>query len=122
MRDLGRSTCPSTAELGCGIPAMELGGLEPPTSWVRSRRSLALTFACFAGFSSPRWPGARGRFSASFRPFRLDRAKEAGFWPDLPSNRAYVHRRLGVTSGHLRFALLGVAGCHSPPFTVNAPQ
>ena len=23
----------------CGLPAMELGGLEPPTSWVRSRRS-----------------------------------------------------------------------------------
>ena len=24
---------------GCGARAMELGGLEPPTSWVRSRRS-----------------------------------------------------------------------------------
>jgi hypothetical protein len=32
-----------------GLP-MELAGLEPATSWVRSRRSLALSLACWLGF------------------------------------------------------------------------
>jgi hypothetical protein len=33
-----------------GILRVELAGLAPATSWVRSRRSPALSFACFQGF------------------------------------------------------------------------
>jgi hypothetical protein len=45
---------------------MELGGLEPPTSWVRSRRPPALSFACLQGFPrcgrAPSPPRAFGQF------------------------------------------------------------
>ena len=34
-----------------GVLRVELGGLEPPTSWVRSRRSLALNLPCLQRFS-----------------------------------------------------------------------
>jgi hypothetical protein len=33
-------------------PMVELGGLEPPTSWVRSRRTFALSLACLQGFAA----------------------------------------------------------------------
>jgi hypothetical protein len=56
---------------------MELAGLEPATSWVRSRRALALILACLQGL---RRGGARSeaRISASFRPFRLGSGQRNG--------------------------------------------
>ena len=48
---------------------MELVGLEPATSWVRSRRSLALSLACLQG-TQPRPPIAMGLgFVRSLREF-----------------------------------------------------
>jgi hypothetical protein len=39
LRPPTRLTAERKIAQSCGIRAMELGGLEPPTSWVRSRRS-----------------------------------------------------------------------------------
>ena len=40
IKRISRSGQQKTPRFG-GLFLMELGGLEPPTSWVRSRRSLA---------------------------------------------------------------------------------
>jgi hypothetical protein len=56
--------------LGMRFPAMELGGLEPPTSWVRSRRALALSLACLQGFAAVE-ARPEARISGPLRPFRL---------------------------------------------------
>jgi hypothetical protein len=50
---------------------MELAGLEPATSWVRSRRPPALSLACLRGFRGGRGPVRGLHFSASFGPFAL---------------------------------------------------
>jgi integrase len=50
-RILGHASV-STNRLRAGGFAMELAGLEPATSWVRSRRTLALSLACLRGFRS----------------------------------------------------------------------
>jgi hypothetical protein len=57
---------------------MELAGLEPATSWVRSRRSPALSVACLQGFSQRRKPGPWPALSANFRPFRLGSGQRNG--------------------------------------------
>jgi hypothetical protein len=71
-----------------GILEVELAGLEPATSWVRSRRSPALSLACLQSFY-----GLEARSEARlFRPisahFGWDRAKETPFWPDLGGDAA----------------------------------
>ena len=60
---------------------MELAGLEPAASWVRSRRSPALSLACLQGFRSRGGPvGGLGFWLISAR-FRWDRAKNRLFGP-----------------------------------------
>jgi hypothetical protein len=63
---------------------MELAGLEPATSWVRSRRALALTLGYLRGFRGG--PAAAPDFPPVSAHFGWDRAKEAPFWPDLGSS------------------------------------
>jgi hypothetical protein len=62
---------------------MELAGLEPAASWVRSRRSPALSLACLRGFRGGGGPVRRPGFGLISAHFGWDRAKERGLWPDL---------------------------------------
>jgi hypothetical protein len=59
-----------------GVPGVELAGLEPATSWVRScaRPELRL----FAGFPRRRTSGLTPSLSASVRPFRLGSSQRNG--------------------------------------------
>src|SRR5215217_2165585 len=66
-----------------GILDMELAGLEPATSWVRSRRPPALSLACLQGFRGGRGPAEAPRFRLGSAHLGSDRAKERALWPDL---------------------------------------
>jgi hypothetical protein len=85
-RAAGCGNRPRNAEIrsAAGILRMELAGLEPATSWVRSRRALPLSLPCLQGLSRCWRPGLRSTISASFRPFRLGSGQGTGLWPDLP--------------------------------------
>jgi hypothetical protein len=62
---------------------MELGGLEPPTSWVRSRRSPASNPALCRHFPICRGSKRGRQFRANSARLGRDRAKGATLWPDL---------------------------------------
>jgi hypothetical protein len=64
-----------------GVLGVELGGLEPPTSWVRSRRALALSLACCRVFAAVE-ARTEARISGQFRPISAGIGpKERGFGP-----------------------------------------
>src|SRR5829696_7615787 len=71
---------------------VELAGLEPATSWVRSRRPVALNLACLRGFPDGGDPICGPRFRPISAHFGRDRAKEKGLWPDLRSAPAGPRR------------------------------
>ena len=62
---------------------MELAGLEPATSWVRSRRSLALSLAYLQGFHVGDGRAGGGDFRPVSAHLGWDWAKEPRLWPDL---------------------------------------
>jgi hypothetical protein len=67
---------------------MELGELKPPTSWVRSRRALALTWRLFAGSPWRRRRRPEARTFGQVPPFRLGSGQRIGSLADLPSGPA----------------------------------
>ena len=75
-----------------GVLGVELAGLEPAASWVRSRRCAGPDFGLFAGFSWRRRTGCGPDFPG-FRSFRLGSGQEAPFWPDLRVVAAVDRRR-----------------------------
>jgi hypothetical protein len=62
---------------------VELAGLEPAASWVRSRRSPALSLACLPGFRGGRGPVGGPHFRPVSAHLGWDWAKGTAFWPDL---------------------------------------
>jgi hypothetical protein len=63
---------------------VELGGLEPPTSWVRSRRTFAPIRLVCRVYVPARRSDRRRRFRPISDYFSPDRAKAAVFGPVLP--------------------------------------
>jgi hypothetical protein len=85
---------------------LTLAGLEPATSWVRSRRSLALNWLICGGFAAAEARSEARLFGQFSAHFGWDRAKDTQFWPDLAYGRA-PRARAGVSGNREDGALEG---------------